>query len=59
MEISTDEQQHTSGLKKPGTSSVVLHVMASIVKWVVGLFSLTEEEKDQAGIYLDKYGHDA
>jgi hypothetical protein len=35
---------------------VSLTILASIIHWLAGLISLTEEEREEAGIYLDRLG---
>jgi hypothetical protein len=31
-----------------------LRIFASLIHWLAGLFKLTEEEQEEAGIYLDR-----
>jgi hypothetical protein len=31
-------------------------ILASLIHWLVGLISLTEEKQEEAGIYLDRVG---
>jgi hypothetical protein len=44
----------------PGTQQdpkrffVPLLILASLIKWLVSLIKLTEEEQEQAGIYIDR-----
>jgi hypothetical protein len=33
-----------------------LRILASLISWLAGLISLTEEEREEAGIYLDRPG---
>jgi len=33
-----------------------LTILASLIKWLAGLIKLTEEEREDAGIYLDRPG---
>jgi hypothetical protein len=33
-----------------------LTILASFIKWLAGLIKLTEEEREDAGIYLDRPG---
>ena len=46
-------QQSTRSLTR---SFMSLRRLASIIQWLVGLIHLTEEEQEQAGIYLDHPG---
>jgi len=42
--------QHTSALFAAG-----LHFFASLLKWLAGLFQLTDQEQEDAGIYLSDH----
>jgi hypothetical protein len=33
-----------------------LTILASLIHWLAGLIRLTEEEQEEAGIYLDRLG---
>ena len=33
-----------------------LPILGNLIKWLVGLIKLTEEEQEEAGIYLDRPG---
>jgi hypothetical protein len=33
-----------------------LKILASLINWLAGLIMLTEEEREEAGIYLDRPG---
>ena len=33
-----------------------LRILGSLINWLAGLFRLTEEERENAGIYLDRLG---
>jgi hypothetical protein len=33
-----------------------LAILASLINWLAGLIKLTEEEREDAGIYLDRPG---
>ena len=33
-----------------------LRILASLINWLAGLIRLTEEEQEEAGIYLDRPG---
>jgi len=33
-----------------------LQILASLISWLAGLIRLTEEEQEDAGIYLDRLG---
>ena len=33
-----------------------LPMLTSVIKWLAGLIKLTEEEQEEAGIYLDRPG---
>jgi hypothetical protein len=57
MDISTDKYKsninHRSGL-----FSTVLHTLLGILRWLLGFFTLTEEDRLNAGIYSDGDGRD-
>ena len=40
----------------PGPISVVFHKLQNIVSWLVGFFTLTEEDRFKAGIYNSGMG---
>ena len=40
----------------PKRSLVGLATLASIMKWLADLITVTEEEREEAGIYLDRPG---
>jgi len=50
---STVGRQHASGTRHPALVLARLQIVGRILNWLTGLFRLTPEEKDDAGIYLD------
>jgi hypothetical protein len=50
--------KYKSDVNRSGTFSTVLHTIPSMVRWLVGFFTLTEAERLQAGIYLGGEGRD-
>ena len=42
--------------QKPKRFLVSLTILATIIKWLASLIWLTEEEREEAGIYLDRLG---
>ena len=40
----------------PKRSFVGVATLASIIKWLADLITVTEEEREEAGIYLDRPG---
>jgi hypothetical protein len=34
----------------------LLPILENLIKWLAGLIKLTEEEREEAGIYLDRPG---
>jgi hypothetical protein len=40
----------------PKSFLVGLPILGSIIKWLASLIKLTEEEQEEAGIYLDRLG---
>ena len=49
-EPASGTQQH------PKRFLAILTTLAGIIKWLAGLISFTEEEQEDAGIYLDRPG---
>jgi hypothetical protein len=54
MDSSFHEQE--SKTQQTTRSFTSLRRLASIIQWLAGLIHLTEEEQEQAGIYLDHPG---
>ena len=50
MDISTDKYKSDS--KRPGLFLAVLHTLGGIVQGLIGFFTLTEEERLEAGIFV-------
>jgi len=54
-----DSSFHEQG---PGTQQAPksflagLRIVASLIHWLAGLIGLTEEEREDAGVYLDRLG---
>jgi hypothetical protein len=46
-------RRHESGTQKPGSFFVNPLIFENILRWLARLFQLTEEEQNEAGIYLD------
>jgi len=55
MDNSFDRQK--SETQKPSVILVSLQIFKGILAWLAGLIQVTEEEKNEAGIYLG-YKHD-
>ena len=49
-------REHGSSTQHPKRFFVILTILASIIKWLAGFISLTEEEQEDAGVYLDRLG---
>ena len=49
-----DEEPHPQ--KDSENILLRLPILASIIKWLAGLINWTEEELEDAGIYLDRLG---
>lgn len=53
-------RQGSDTKKQPSASgfwaTTSLHIINSILNWLAGLIQLTEEEQEEAGIYLDRLG---
>lgn len=50
-------RQQESDSRQPGALLIIsLQIFNGILRWLVGLVQLKEEEKEDAGIYLDRLG---
>ena len=50
-------REHGSGTSKaPKSFFAGRTILASLINWLAGLIGLTEEEREAAGIYLDRLG---
>ena len=54
MDSSVDEPE--SKTQQTTRSFMILRRLASIIQWLASLIHLTEEEREDAGIYLDRPG---
>ena len=53
---SSFREQGSDTQKAPKSFLASLWIFASLINWLAGLFRLTEEEQEEAGIYLDRPG---
>ena len=53
---SSFREQGSDTQKAPRSFLASLRIFASLINWLTGLIRLTEEEQEQAGIYLDRPG---
>lgn len=53
---SSFREQGSRTQEAPKSFLAGLKVLASLIKWLSGLIKLTEEEQEDAGIYLDRLG---
>jgi hypothetical protein len=50
-------REHGSSTSKASKSFIAGRtILASLINWLAGLIGLTEEEREDAGIYLDRLG---
>lgn len=59
MDGSFREQGSGSGTQQAPRSffaSLPIPILAGLINWLAGLLKLTEEEREDAGIYLDRPG---
>jgi hypothetical protein len=54
MDSSFREQGAGMQQQDPKKFFVPLLILARLIKWLVSLIKLTEEEQEQAGIYIDR-----
>jgi len=53
---SSFREQGSDTQKAPRRFLASLRILASLINWLAGLLRLTEEEQEEAGIYLDRPG---
>ena len=53
---SSFREQGSGTQRAPKSSFAGLTILASFINWLAGLIRLTEEEREAAGIYLDRLG---
>ncbi len=49
-------EQGSATRQDPKRFLVSLTILVSLIKWLVSLINLTEEEQQDAGIYIDRLG---
>jgi len=50
---SSFREQGSGTQEAPKSFLAGLKILASLINWLAGLFNLTEEEREDAGIYFD------
>lgn len=58
MDSSVRNDQESSTQQDPKRFLVSLTLLASVIKRLAGLIQLTEEEQEDAGIYIDRLGNE-
>ena len=53
---SSFREQGSGTQQAPKSFFASLPILASLINWLAGLIKLTEEEREDAGIYLDRPG---
>ncbi len=53
---SSFREQGSGTQQNPKRFLASLPILNNIIKWMTGLIKLTEEEQEEAGIYLDRLG---
>ena len=53
---SSFREQGSDTQKAPRSFLASLRILASLINWLAGLLRLTEEEQEEAGIYLNRPG---
>ncbi len=53
---SSFREQGSSAQEAPKSFLAGLKILASLINWLAGLIMLTEEEREEAGIYLGRPG---
>jgi hypothetical protein len=54
----SDTQQKGIFLDSPQVFDSILRLMSHSVNWLAGLLKLTEEEQEDAGVYLGRLGNE-
>ena len=54
---SSFREQGSGTQQDPKRFLASLPILTSVIKWLAGLIKLTEEEQEDAGIYLGPLGH--
>ena len=49
-------EQGSGRLQAPKSFVAGLQILASLISWLAGFIRLTEDEQEEAGIYLDRLG---
>ena len=49
-------EQGSDTQQAPKSLVAGLQVLARLIQWLAGLIRVTEEEREEAGIYLDRLG---
>ena len=53
---SSFREQGSDTQRAPRSFLASLRILASLISWMAGLIRLTEDEQEDAGIYLDRLG---
>ena len=53
-----ESDKYISNLNQPGPFSAVLRAVMGILRWLIGFFTLTEEDRLTAGIHVGGEGRD-
>ena len=56
MDNSFHKQGSRTQQQSPRSWLVSLPILANLIKWLASLIQLTEEEQEEAGIYLGRLG---
>lgn len=56
--MTTESDNYISNVNQPAPLSAVLHTVLGIVRWLIGFFTLSEEDRLAAGIRMGGEGRD-
>ncbi len=56
MDIPSEE--YKSNANRSGPFSTILYIVQGIARWLTGIFTITEEERSNAGISVGRERHD-
>jgi hypothetical protein len=56
MDIPSEE--YKSNVNRSGSFSTILYIVQGIARWLTGIFTITEEERSNAGISVGRERHD-
>ena len=56
--MDTQSEEYKSNADRSGPFSTILFIVQGIARWLTGIFTITEEERSNAGISVGRERHD-